>query len=79
MFLQIILIFKNYALVSISCIKLKKVLQSILGSLGHLFKLSNCKQHLLILVNIFSKEKMFLVSICEPIMLKIWHARNPII
>jgi hypothetical protein len=45
----------NYASISIGCIKFLKGLQSILGSLGHLFKLSNYKQHFLILISILAK------------------------
>jgi len=49
----------NYASISIICIKFKKGLQSILGSLGHIFKLSNYKQHFLILVSILAKTNVF--------------------
>ncbi len=65
--------FSTFASISISSSELKKwfatnpnVIGSIFVQKLDLFKLSNCKQHLLRLVNILGKEKIFLVPIYEP-------------
>ncbi len=59
-------------------IQLKDDLQPTLWSLGQFMftknifsKFSNYKQHLLNLINILDKEKILLVSICEPTIPKI--------
>jgi len=71
---------------SINFTKLLRALQPILASFNqflfikiHFSSLSNCKQHLFKLVRILVREKIFFISIWEPIIPNICLIKKPIV